>query len=119
MIVEDQHLPIGERAHRFNFLVLDTAELRALFKDSAQNGSILSQSHSDPAYADRLKVHLVPKTLLSNISSDSRRDAIKALQANALAEALAIRDREDAKSGRLYGFWTMQHFNATVALGCY
>ncbi|MDI1279638.1 class I SAM-dependent methyltransferase [Methylobacter sp.] len=41
LIVEDQRIPTGEKAHKFGFLILDTAHLRTLFavkSDDDKNG---------------------------------------------------------------------------------
>lgn len=115
LIVEDQQLPIGERAHDFGFLVLDNSELCALFGASIRAGEILTDCAS--THPDRLKAHLVPKSLLTNVSSESRSRAIAQLRDRAKDKASEIARiaNRDPNTARAYSFWTAQFFNASVA----
>jgi energy-coupling factor transporter ATP-binding protein EcfA2 len=114
LIVEDQLLRDGERAHTYNFLVLSEPELKALFGASPESQDIMSKAH--PKYPDRLKIHRVPKRLLAQVTADTRAAALRKLVSNAQINAHALKGGRDAANGRLYGFWAMQHFNATEAL---
>jgi len=114
LIVEDQLLRDGERAHDYNFLVLSEHELKALFGVLPENIDIASMPH--PRYPNRLKMHRVPRSLLANITNTTIAKALARLVENSKNSAEALVGSTDAASGRLYGFWTMQHFNATTAL---
>ncbi len=114
MIVEDQILPVGEHAHKFNFLILDSPSLQELFDD--RDKGVQTREHPDPRYSGRLKIHFVPKRLLANVSEKTRISAISALIRQAEARAIELEGSSDSTSGRKYGFWTMQHFNAHRAL---
>lgn len=114
LVVEDQELSVGESAHRFNYLVLDHYELKFLFGESRESMLIRSEHHPD--YPGRLKRHVIPKALLSRMSSASMRNSIEELQRSAEARANKIAGGKGARSGRQFAFWTMQHFNACQAL---
>jgi predicted ATPase len=116
LVVEDQQLSIGERAHDYGFLVLDSLELMSLFDSLPEDGRITTEDHKLQKYAGRLKAHLVPAALLARYSATTRFNAIRTLKQSASEKALAIRNNNDEKAGRAYAFWTQQHFNAETAL---
>ncbi|UZW58538.1 class I SAM-dependent methyltransferase [Lysobacter enzymogenes] len=59
LIVEDYVLAVGERAHRFGFLLLDKKELAVLF--DAEANEIITINHQKEEYRDRLKIHVIPR----------------------------------------------------------
>ncbi|MBC3919115.1 AAA family ATPase [Undibacterium sp. CY18W] len=116
LLVEDQRIPVGEKAHEHGFLVLDTAELRTLFKVSEvdiNNEKFIVNSQRD----GRLKAHLISKELLARIDATSRNNAIAELQSYAKRQIKNIR-KEPATyaNGQLHGFWTQQFTNAFLYL---
>ncbi len=117
LIVEDQRIPTGERAHQFGFLVLDSPHLRTLFGiTSADIGKNLFLSH-DFRSDGRLKAHLISKSLLGRISSETRRKAISELQATAKDQIRRTRLQPPSYLiGQMHGFWTQQFANASLYL---
>jgi predicted ATPase len=117
LIVEDQLLPVGERAHKYGYLVLDAPELKALTKSSNEDGTIQTFYSVIPKYEDRLKGHLIPAPAVRRVDVESRRRALSRLQARAMEKAEQLAQSPfNARSGRLYGFWCHQHVNAGLAL---
>jgi ABC-type multidrug transport system ATPase subunit len=66
LIAEDLVMPRGEIAHDRGFLVLDDVGIRNLFNDTDER--IVVESSKVPVYEHRLKIWLVPKSLLRNIT---------------------------------------------------
>ena len=114
LLVEDQQIPIGEKAYQKGFLVLDTPQLRDLFKISEKDTEF---SFSDQRGDGRLKAHKIPKDYLVRIDANSRLAAIKSVSDTARENILEIREAEkNYKNGKLHGFWTQQFANAQLNL---
>lgn len=117
MIVEDMRIPVGEKAHQYGFLVLDTAHLKTLFsakKPDMDSGLFISFDYGGDG---RLKAHFIAKKLLLNLTSETRKAAIVSLQATAKVEINKLRNlKADFSIGRLSGFWTQQFANASLCL---
>lgn len=117
LLVEDQRIPVGEKAHEYGFLVFDTAHLKTLFSitraDIEQQLFISNDFRKD----GRLKAHLVSKSLLARMTAETRMKAIKELQQTCLTEIKKLRDeRPSYATGQLHGFWTQQFANAHIYL---
>lgn len=117
LIVEDQRIPSGEKAHQFGFLVLDTPHLKTLFnvvhKDISE-GLFEAFDYRDDG---RLKAHKISKSLLGRLSSKSRKKAIEELKATAKDNIMGCRNKEPSyKIGQMHGFWTQQFANASLYL---
>lgn len=113
LLVEDQRIPVGEKAHEHGFLVLDTAQLRTLFNvaevDIAEKRFISNDYRND----GRLKAHLIAKPLLARLTSETRTKAISELRDTSLDRIRHIRGQEpNYANGQLHGFWTQQLANA-------
>ncbi|MGN6566729.1 MAG: methyltransferase domain-containing protein, partial [Flavipsychrobacter sp.] len=114
LLVEDQQIPIGEKAYQKGFLVLDTAQLKDLFKITKDDGDFV---FNDKRGDGRLKAHHIPKRLLERIDKDSREAAIKSLSNLAKQRIIEIRSQQlTYKNGKLHGFWTQQFANAQLNL---
>lgn len=117
LLVEDQMLSVGERAHEFGYLVLDSLEIKKLFGALPEDADVISEGHPNPNYSDRLKAHLVPAWRVGNATADTRRAALIELKSSSLEHVQATQGKaEDARAGRRYAFWAHQHVNATLAL---
>lgn len=118
IVVEDQMLPVGERAHEFGFLVLDAAELRLLFGMQHEDPRFVTRQHENSKYRHRLKAHYIPTVAAANVSGDSVRRALVELKGTAYRRVKALQgDQLDAKRGREFAFWSHQFVNANLALG--
>lgn len=117
LIVEDQRIPIGEKAHSYGFLVLDTSHLKTLFGVTMEDVAANRFSWDSRRNDGRLKAHLVSKQLLGRVTSDSRKLAIQHLRQTSEQEIRKLRS-EDASyaNGQLNGFWTQQFTNASLYL---
>lgn len=108
LVVEDYGIPVGERAHRYGFLLFDEPELCKLFEIAAedrQNGFFASQTSQDTRYRDRLKAHLIGKACVSKVSADTRQSAIKKLHDRMLdivSTFLQQGQASDSAAGRAY-----------------
>lgn len=117
MVVEDQLLRVGERAHRFGFLVLDEFELRQLFGMQREDASFKTTDHDLEKYRGRLRAHEVPATSLRNVTRETRLSAVTALQRRALEEVSHLQGEQyDRNKARAFAFWAHQHVNASLAL---
>lgn len=117
LLVEDQRIPTGEKAHEYGFLVLDTAQLKTLFKITEadiRDGLFVQDDYRSDG---RLKAHLISKQLLARICAESRTQAIDQLLKASLSKIEQLR-KEDATyaNGQMHGFWTQQLANAYMYL---
>lgn len=114
LVVEDQQMPIGEKAYQKGFIVLNTSELKDLFS--------IKETDSDFGFSDaredgRLKAHRIRKEYLTRITNESRIKALEALNKNASEKILDIRDKDiNYKNGKIHGFWVQQFANTGLAL---
>jgi len=114
ILVEDQEMPIGEKAYQKGFIVLNTAELKELFS--------IKESDSDFEFSDargdgRLKAHIIKKEYLMRISPESRLGSIESVHKNASEKILSIRkDKINYKNGKIHGFWVQQFANTGLSL---
>lgn len=115
LVVEDHQIPIGENAHSCGFIVLDTTELRKLFRVGEPGVIVADDFRND----GRLKAHLIPATVLSNVTAESRSEALSALKERALDHVRGFRrgtSKADYLTGRRHAFWVQQLANTTLAL---
>ncbi|AYQ89324.1 AAA family ATPase [Burkholderia gladioli] len=117
LIVEDQRIPTGEKAHEHGFLVLDTVHLKTMFGANEQD-LLEKRFLVDDARGDgRLKAHLISKKLFANVSAASVRDAIEQLRSTSKREIQRLRRCEPSyHNGQLHGFWTQQFANTALVL---
>ena len=117
LIVEDQRIPTGEKAHRFGFFVLDTPHLRTLFsvkETDDRGGHFQVYDHRGDG---RLKAHKISKELLTRLNADNRKRAIEQLRETSKEKIIALRQASpDYRNGQLHGFWTQQFANASLWL---
>lgn len=113
LLVEDMAIPRGEHAHKYGFMVLDTAQIRTLFSITSHDSG---EFVTDIKRNDRLKAHLISKSLLSRISRDTRDRAIEQLRTQARTKIEEIRSSSNHSfgSGRLHAFWLAQFANASL-----
>jgi ABC-type multidrug transport system ATPase subunit len=113
LVVEDQLLAVGEKAHSKGFLVLDSLELKELFKITSSDKYQFRDARED----GRLKAHFIPANCLNRVDSSSRRKALDSLVASAKRHILRIRTMDHSfKNGKLHAFWAQQLANASLAL---
>jgi len=114
--VEDMLLPVGEKAYKNGFIVLDTPHIKDLFQ--LQSSDFKYFNCDDPKFRDRLKAHLIPKNNLMKITEDSRKKALGAIQKTAKDEIKRIRDKTpNYRNGKEHAFWVQQFANSSLALG--
>jgi ABC-type Mn2+/Zn2+ transport system ATPase subunit len=118
LIVEDQRIPVGEGAHEYGFLVLDTSQLRLLF--AVRDDDVLSKRFvwSDARGDGRLKAHLIHRSLFCRVTAESRTAALKELRTVSRMQIERVRTLSPTyANGQLHAFWTQQFANASIALG--
>lgn len=111
LIVEDQLLAAGEKAHQNGFMVLDKIQFKKLF-------AITDNYMAHDARGDgRLKAHFIKKEFLGNISELTRLEAIESLIDSSTKEIKQLRSEEkNYKNGKLHSFWAQQLANAKMAM---
>ncbi len=113
LLVEDQRIPVGEKAHEHGFLVLDTPQLKTLFDIREDDIARELFAHDDCRNDGRLKAHLISNSLLRRLSTETRGLAISQLLASALEHIRDVRrENPSYTNGQLHGFWTQQLANA-------
>ncbi|PWB28904.1 hypothetical protein DCO49_04150 [Stenotrophomonas sp. SPM] len=116
LIVEDQRLPIGERAHSEGFLILDTADLRELFcisGDDVSDDGFYAASERD----DRLTAHLISKKRLAFLTPASRNAAVRSVTEHARSKIEELRgSQHDFVKGLELALWTHQFANGMLML---
>ncbi|MBS7256020.1 AAA family ATPase [Flavobacterium branchiicola] len=114
LIVEDQFLAIGEKAHAKGFLVYDELEFKKLFKITAVDNYKSNDYRGD----GRLKSHHIPKNCINRIDSSSKKESLEVLLQNSKDKIKDIRRNASPtfKNGKRHGFWSQQLANASLAL---
>ena len=114
LIIEDYLMPKGEYAHPFGFVVLDTEALQKLFGAGVGDDTIAVHTERD----GRIKGHVVPRHLLTNVTHDTVRESLQIAQRNAKEQIESLRGNEtpDFRTGRAHGFWVQQYANTSLAL---
>lgn len=109
LIVEDQLIPVGEKAYENGFLVFDQLQFKKLFLIDTYK--TLSRKN------DRLKAHFIPASKLVNINEATRKDSISNFKNLAFDKIKELRKREgNTSNGRLHAFWSQQAVNSTLVL---
>ena len=114
LIVEDQFLAVGEKAHAKGFLVYDELEFKKLFKITAND----KYKSTDYRKDGRLKSHYIPKNCINRIDAQSKKESLTILLQNSKDEIKKLRKVTPPtfKTGKLHGFWSQQLANASLAL---
>ena len=116
VIVEDYLMPKGEYAHPFGFTLLDTEAIKVLFRAGTGKDAV-TVLDADGRYAGRIKAHVVPAQLLSNVSATSRRQALELAASNAADQIRKLREGGGGfRAGQAHAFWVQQFANCTLAL---
>ncbi|WP_162253057.1 AAA family ATPase [Duganella sp. Root1480D1] len=123
LFVEDYGIPIGERAHRYGFLLLDEGELKTLFKVTEMDRmekKFVRVPSSQERYRERLVAHLVSKSCAERVSAETRRKAIQVLcdrtKNDVKAHLEAPPSSEDSVAGRDYARNAQLYSNASIWL---
>lgn len=116
LIVENQCMPSGEKAHKNGFIVLDTPSLKRLF-------NITGPSNNDFVFNDargngKLKAHLIRKTLLGSVSGTTLKNALELHKDQCIEKIKELRGiaNPDYKTGQLHAFWCQQFTNTHLVL---
>lgn len=112
LIVEDQQMPVGERAYKNGFMVFGENQFRKLFNIKSNDNYIVNDARGD----SRLLAHLIPKNKIQTITNGSIYRSIKSLQQDALEKIRSIRNnaKSDFKTGMKLSFWLNQYANASL-----
>lgn len=114
LIVEDQFLAVGEKAHAKGFLVYDELEFKKLFKITTTDKYLSTDYRKD----GRLKSHHIPKDCINRMDATSKKESLSILLQNSKDEIKKLRKvtSPSFKTGKLHGFWSQQLANASLAL---
>ncbi len=123
LIVEDYHLPTGETAHNYGFILPDADQLKILFRINSESPSdfVTSDANHAVGYSieGRLKAHLIHRKFLDNVNDSTIRKCIEAVKDDALKNIMKTRkhkEQKDYKKGIRHAFWTMQFANCSLFL---
>ncbi|MBP6023094.1 AAA family ATPase [Ferruginibacter sp.] len=114
LIVEDQEIPIGEKAYKNGFMVFDESQFKKLFGfENETKDYIVDDARND----GRLKGHLIPKSHLINCTPKSIEIAISNLMEFSLTKIGEYRKlQSNYKNGMKLSFWLNQYANASLNL---
>jgi hypothetical protein len=123
LIVEDYHLPVGETAHDYGFILPDSDQLKILFSINSESPSdfVTSDANHAVGYSieGRLKAHLIHRKFLDNVNDSTIKKCIEAVKNDALKnikETRKNKGQKDYKEGIRHAFWTMQFANCSLFL---
>jgi predicted ATPase/SAM-dependent methyltransferase len=119
LLIEDCLIPIGELPHNNGFIVFNTLHLKKLFKIlSSETNFIEHDARFDSIeQRGRLMAHLIPQPYLTNISTNTIKEALKELKKSAKTKIQRIRKETPSYSnGLAHGFWIQQLANAELCL---
>lgn len=122
LVVEDHEIHVGEHAHEYGFLLLDTDELKALFAvehSDIEAKRFIQSKHSERG--DRLKAHWIAQPLVRRVTRGTILTALKRLQKRTREAIEKIRaqnrDNSDPKrTGQAHARAAMLFANASLAL---
>ena len=113
--VEDMLLPVGEKAYKNGFVVLDTPHIKELFQLRSNDFQYFTSDEAK--FKDLLKAHLIPKNNLAKITEETRKKTLEAIKKTAKDEIKRIRDAApNYKNGKKHAFWIQQFANSSLAL---
>lgn len=113
LILEDQLIPVGEKAYTKGFLVLDEPEFKYLLKLTEDEKYNVADARED----GRLKAHFIPKEYLKRIDINSIKIALSHLNKRAKDKVIELRSQSPSyKNGRLHGFWIQQYANSQFVI---
>jgi len=113
LLVEDEEIPVGEKAYTKGFIVFDTTELKDLFDIQSDENLLYSDKRND----GRLKAHVIEKRWLERITNDTRCKSLEERQNRAAKEIIELRKLpSNYRNGRKHSFWTQQLANTVLAL---
>lgn len=118
LIIEDKFLPKGEKAHEFGYLILDTVQLRLLFKSNYNTSSHLINEFSlaDDKYRERILFVMLTKAQINPTDSNVR-EAIKSIRESSFNNLKVLRRQDkDINQGRQYANQAQLYINAQLAL---
>ncbi len=119
LIVEDQHIGVGELAHEYGFLLLDTEELKVLFNVTEEDER-LQRFVVQSKWHERLKGHLIARELILRATRTTLLEAIRSLKCRCKQSVGEMRKRKepefDYNRARLHALWSQLFINATLAL---
>jgi predicted ATPase len=114
LLVEDTEMPVGEKAHQKGFLVIDTVEIKELFKITVEDTTFTIDDFENKG---RLKAHLIPKSCLTRMTNETLKEAVLNLRQRAGREISAIRKKDQSfRNGLKHGYWVQIYANAQLAL---
>ncbi|RXI44356.1 hypothetical protein CRU99_05240 [Malaciobacter mytili] len=119
LLIEDCLIPIGELPHSNGFIVFNTLHLKKLFKIPSTEANFIAHDARFDSLEQRgrLMAHLVPQAYLTNISTETIKEALKELKQSAKTEIQKIRKESPSYSnGLAHGFWIQQLANADLCL---
>lgn len=119
LLIEDCLIPIGELPHSNGFIVFNTLHLKKLFKIPSTEANFIAHDARFDSLEQRgrLMAHLIPQLYLTNISTETIKDALKELKQSAKTEIQKIRNEIPSYSnGLAHGFWIQQLANADLCL---
>ena len=114
LIVEDDRMPVGEKAHRFGFVVLPEAGVRMLFR--IEPGEEFKCSDGHPESPGRLNAFLVPAEALGRVDEASVRAALKRTKECRIEELEKLREKKSptARDGRIHALLAQQLANIVL-----
>lgn len=123
LFVEDYGINMGERAHRYGFLLLDKMELSALFGIEEVDWKaerFVRVTSAEEKYKDRLTAFLVDRECMTRVSVESQRKAIAALKERMYENLVEMLEDEpqigvmSGEKGRAYARASQLFVNASV-----
>lgn len=108
LIIEDQLIPVGEKAYQNGFLVFDKEQFKKLF--NIPDYGVKAERNG------RLKAHYIEKKFLKNMTHETKKEAIESLKTRAKDKITEIRLQDTSyENGKLHAFWTQQLANSYLA----
>ncbi|MCU0691277.1 MAG: ATP-binding protein [Polyangiaceae bacterium] len=118
LLVEDERMPRGEKAHSLGFLVLPEAGVRELFKVVEEDRAFRYEPNGDKDKPGRLAAFLIPAENLGRVDKDSRSAALIAILEHAKSRCRELRASETPtyRDGLQHALFAQLHINAQLAI---
>jgi hypothetical protein len=91
--------------------------LQQLFQEVAGGSNITVINAQGDRYRDRIRAHVIPASLLQNVTGDNIKACLDFAISNAEDEIGKLRTtaNDDYRKGQAHVFWVHQYANATLA----
>ena len=121
LILENSETIIGENAHKYGFLAIDSVSIKKVFQnDSIEciSNSLSLPNRFKPETIKRIQAHIIKRKDILNVSHESIKTMLSNIQNKAINEIKNIKEanEKNLRQGKRLGFYYQQYASSSMAL---